>query len=93
MGFIQDYLTYVAIITGIAMIRLAVYYATTPLDKYGGRKEEYSNPGKDMNIIEKIKQLYNLSKYPNVFISHYQPFIWPLLRSIISLISADFFAF
>ena len=43
MGFIQDYLTYVAVITTIAFIRFLVYYLTTnvKMDPFGGVKVEY----------------------------------------------------
>jgi len=43
MGFIQDYLTYVAVISSIAFIRFAVYWLTnnTKMDPYGGVKVDY----------------------------------------------------
>jgi len=61
MGFIQDYMTYVCVVTFIAVIRFVFFHFTTTkkLDSFGGPKVEYEKP-KDQNIVEKVEKLYKM---------------------------------
>ena len=63
MGFIQDYLTFVGVMAVLALVRYSIATLTTKFDKFGNVKIEQAKAPEGVNIVEKIKRLYNMSKF------------------------------